>query len=59
VESGISTLCDRVIEIIYLVFVTVVGPQAEVHTDLYLLGKQFVKILTKKRVSDSFEPFRA
>jgi hypothetical protein len=30
----------------------------EVCADLHLLGKQFIEILSKERVSDLFEPFR-
>ena len=58
VERSGSTLGFRVIEILRVVFVTVVGPQVEVCADLHLLRKQFDDIPTKKRVSDSFEPFR-
>jgi hypothetical protein len=47
-----------VVETVRIAFITVVGTQVEALTDLYLLGKQFVEIFPKKRVSDSFEPFR-
>jgi len=39
-----------VVEVVSLVFVTVVGPQVEVSDDLYLLGKHFEDILLEKRV---------
>jgi hypothetical protein len=45
-----------VIELGCVVFVTVVGPQVEVCTDLHLLGEQFIEISSEGRVSDSFEP---
>jgi len=47
-----------VVEAVCVVFVTVVGSQVEVCTDLHLLGEQFDDILPKECVSDSFEPFR-
>jgi hypothetical protein len=46
------------IEAVCVGFITVVGPQVEVYTDLHLLGEQFIKILLKERVSDSFKPIR-
>ncbi len=58
VECGGSTLGFRVIELLSVVFITVVGPQVEVCADLHLLGEQFNDISSEKGVSDSFEPFR-
>jgi len=46
------------VETVCVVFVTVVGPQVEVYADLHLFGEQSNDIFPKKRVSDSFEPFR-
>jgi hypothetical protein len=57
-ERGGSALGFGVVEAVCVVFVTVVGPQVEVCADLHLLGEQFDDISPKKRVSDSFEPFR-
>ena len=57
VERIDSTLGFRVVESVCVVLVTVVGPQVEVCADLHLLGEQLNEPLSKKRVSDSFEPF--
>jgi len=43
-----------VIEIVCVVFVTVVGPQVEVCENLHLLGEQFIKISSEESASDSF-----
>jgi hypothetical protein len=46
-----------VVDAICVIFVTVVEPQVEVCADLHLRGEQFNDVSSKKRVSDSFEPF--
>lgn len=38
------------VEAVGLVFVSVVGPQVEVHNDLHLLGKRFEDVLLEERV---------
>ncbi len=58
VERSGSTFGHRVIEVVDVLFATVVGPQVRVCADLNLLRKQFDNISSKERVTDSFEPFR-
>ena len=44
-----------VVEAISLVFVTVVGPQVEIHDNLHLLGEHIECVLLEKRVPDGFD----
>ena len=58
VERGRSMLRFGVVEVLCVVFVTVVGTQVEVNEDLYLLGKDIENISLEECVSDSFELFQ-
>lgn len=49
---GGSVLGFGVVEINCVVFITVVGPQVEVHDDLHLLGEMLEHIPLKEEIAD-------
>src|SRR5699024_5827417 len=52
VEGGGSVLGFGVVEAACFVFITVVGPQVEVHDDLHLLGEMFDYVPLKEEIAD-------